>query len=90
MVAGSAEVGRGTGAMSVVWRIRGATERGMVVSMSNEKRFEVTYEQKKGIAEVFRILRDTQTGVCYLQTWSGASGGITPLLDADGRPVIQR
>lgn len=55
----------------------------------DEKRFEVVYEQKNGIAEVIRILRDHETGVCYLQTWAGASGGITPLLDVDGRPVTQ-
>ena len=55
---------------------------------SNEKRFETVYEQKT-LAESTRILRDTQTGVCYLQTWSGASGGVTALLNADGSPVVQ-
>lgn len=55
---------------------------------SSEKRFEVTYEQK-GLVEATRILRDRDTGVCYLQTWSGASGGLTVLVNPDGSPVVQ-
>ncbi len=31
---------------------------------------------------------DTQTGVNYLYRWSGYSGGLTPLLDRDGKPVV--
>ena len=31
---------------------------------------------------------DTQTGVNYLYRWSGCSGGMTPLLDRDGKPVV--
>lgn len=54
---------------------------------SNEKRFEVIYEQKS-FAESTRILVDRTTRVCYLLTWSGAAGGITVLLDADGKPVL--
>ena len=55
---------------------------------SSEKRFEVFYEQKS-LAEVTRILRDRDTGVCYLQTWSGTSGGLTVLVNSDGSPVVQ-
>ena len=36
-----------------------------------------------------RILRDTQTGVEYLFTWYGNAGGLTPLLEADGTPVVR-
>lgn len=31
---------------------------------------------------------DTQTGVNYLFHAAGYSGGLTPLLDAEGKPVI--
>ena len=31
---------------------------------------------------------DTETGVHYLTWQSGYAGGITPLLGADGKPVI--
>ena len=35
-----------------------------------------------------RVLVDTQTGVNYLFAASGYSGGLTVLLDADGKPVV--
>ena len=31
---------------------------------------------------------DTQTGVNYLFHYSGYAGGLTPLLDRDGKPLI--
>ena len=31
---------------------------------------------------------DTQTGVNYLFHYAGYAGGMTPLLDRDGKPVI--
>ena len=37
---------------------------------------------------VAEILVDTQTGVNYLYYWSGNGGGLTPLLDREGKPVI--
>lgn len=33
------------------------------------------------------VLRDTQTGVMYLAEQSGNSGGWTPLIDKDGKPL---
>lgn len=34
------------------------------------------------------ILVDTATGVNYLYRQSGYSGGLTPLLDKDGKPIV--
>lgn len=51
-----------------------------------EKRFVRTYSQ--GTLTVTEIWVDTQTGVNYLFHQSGYSGGLTPLLDREGRPVI--
>ncbi len=52
-----------------------------------KNRFEVVYEQ--GIMlNVQRILFDRETGVHYLQASFGNAGGLTPLLGADGKPVI--
>ena len=34
------------------------------------------------------IFVDKQTGVNYLWVGSGYSGGVTPLLDAAGRPIV--
>lgn len=55
---------------------------------ANDKRFEVIFEQKS-FGESTRILRDAETGVCYLHQWSGTGGGLTPLLNADGTPVVK-
>ena len=35
-----------------------------------------------------RVLVDQETGVNYLFAASGYSGGLTVLLDADGKPVV--
>lgn len=49
------------------------------------KRFEVVYSQ--GVADVIRVLMDNLTGVLYLQVQAGNAGGLTPLLDKDGKPM---
>ena len=54
--------------------------------MSNEKRFVKAYS--KGAMEGCEIWVDLQTGVNYFYHFSGYSGGLTPLLDRDGKPII--
>lgn len=54
----------------------------------DEKRFEVIYKQGSGFGAYFRILRDRETGVEYLFMGEGYGAGLTPLLDASGRPVV--
>lgn len=49
-------------------------------------RFKKVYSQ--GIGNVTEIWVDTKTGVNYIYHISGYSGGLTPLLDHDGKPVI--
>ncbi|MBD5081950.1 MAG: xylan 1,4-beta-xylosidase [Ruminococcaceae bacterium] len=57
--------------------------------MSNESRFMKAY--KEGGTGFFKtILVDKETGVNYLYVQAGYSGGLTPLLDADGKPVITK
>lgn len=51
-----------------------------------EKRFEKIYKQ--GAIDVIEIWVDTETGVNYVFRQSGYAGGITPLLDREGKPVI--
>ena len=51
-----------------------------------EKRFIKTYAQG-GMAGM-EIWVDTKTGINYLFHQSGYAGGITPLLNRDGTPVI--
>ncbi|HIQ59014.1 MAG TPA: xylan 1,4-beta-xylosidase [Candidatus Merdivicinus intestinavium] len=56
--------------------------------MAKEKRFVKLYEESIGLMGAAYILVDTQTGVHYLVAQNGTIGGLTPLLDAEGRPVI--
>ena len=51
-----------------------------------DKRFIEVYSE--GSFTVTQILVDKQTGVNYLFHASGYAGGLTPLLKADGTPVV--
>ena len=54
-----------------------------------EKRFIKTYYHGGGFSgPSTTILVDKETGVNYLYTQSGHSGGLTVLLNRDGTPVI--
>ncbi|MBC1211735.1 DUF6440 family protein [Listeria booriae] len=54
--------------------------------MVNEERFKKTYTQGK--LNVTEIWVDQETGVQYVFHMAGYAGGMTPLLDADGKPCI--
>lgn len=54
--------------------------------MNNDKRFVKIYS--KGAMEGSEIWVDTETGVNYFYHFSGSSGGLTPLLDSDGKPIV--
>lgn len=54
--------------------------------MAKNERFEKTYSQ--GTMNVTEIWVDKETGVNYVFHQSGSAGGMTPLLDRDGKPVI--
>ncbi len=49
-------------------------------------RFEKVYSQ--GTLNITEIWVDKKTGVNYVFHCSGYAGGMTPLLDRDGKPVI--
>lgn len=51
------------------------------------KRFERIYKQ--GNLQVIEIWLDRETGVHYLFQVNGYAGGLTPLLDREGQPVIK-
>ena len=55
-----------------------------------ENRFKVVLREGSSIRDdgMRQILVDTKTGVNYLVWKAGYAGGITPLLDREGRPVI--
>jgi hypothetical protein len=56
--------------------------------MADEKRFVVIYKQGGFANPGVKILVDKVTGVNYVWTESGYAGGLTPLLDRDGKPII--
>ncbi|MHC1747217.1 MAG: DUF6440 family protein [Cellulosilyticaceae bacterium] len=54
--------------------------------MGKDDRFIKTFSQ--GSINVSEIWIDKQTGVNYLFHYSGYAGGLTVLLDQNGKPVI--
>lgn len=57
-----------------------------VNKMAKNERFKIVYSQ--GTVDVTQILVDTETGVNYVFRKVAHAGGLTPLLDKDGKPVI--
>ncbi|MCI7542699.1 MAG: DUF6440 family protein [Subdoligranulum sp.] len=57
--------------------------------MSKPKRFETVYQESTMRTEK-TIFVDKETGVNYLYIANGIGGGLTPLLDSDGKPVVTR
>lgn len=51
-----------------------------------DNRFIKTYSQ--GTLDGIEIWVDKETGVNYIFRASGYAGGLTPLLDKDGKPVV--
>ena len=53
--------------------------------MAKEKRFIKVYSQGAGSTE---ILVDKETGVNYLFHSIGYAGGLTVLVDSEGKPIV--
>ena len=54
----------------------------------DENRF--VWLKSEGFLKEARIIVDTETGVNYLFVQAGYAGGLTPLLDTDGKPIVTR
>lgn len=54
----------------------------------NTDRFEKVYSQ--GVTNAVEIWVDKETGVNYLYRYAGHSGGLTVLLDSEGKPVVTK
>ncbi len=54
--------------------------------MGKNERFEKVYSQ--GAMNITEIWVDKETGVNYVFHQGGYAGGMTPLLDRDGKPII--
>jgi hypothetical protein len=62
-------------------------ESGELIAMQN-KRFETVYTQ--GVMESYKIVVDKETGINYLYVSNGSAGGLTVLLDSEGKPVAEK
>ncbi|QAA32284.1 DUF6440 family protein [Clostridium manihotivorum] len=56
--------------------------------MKEDKRFEAISTQ--GLLQSYNIIIDRETGVNYLYVSNGTSGGLTVLLDSEGKPIITK
>ncbi len=55
-----------------------------------EERFVKILSEGSSFNEIRMLYVDKETGVTYLFVKSGYGAGLTPLLDADGKPVITK
>lgn len=53
-------------------------------------RFEFKKPQKENLLTDTLIIVDKETGVNYLMVRSGYGAGLTPLIDADGKPIVTK
>lgn len=59
---------------------------------SQSNRFIVLHKEGSSLKNegLRQILVDRETGVQYLFLHSGYAGGLTPLLDAEGKPLLAK
>jgi hypothetical protein len=58
--------------------------------MASDKRFVWVDREMGGFLKEAIVIVDSQTGVNYLLVSYGYTGGLTPLLDENGRPIVTK
>ncbi|MGN0241207.1 MAG: DUF6440 family protein [Candidatus Weimeria sp.] len=58
--------------------------------MSKDKRFEVKEKESQGVMAEMEVIVDKDTGVNYLFVHDGYAGGLTVMVDADGKPIVTK
>ena len=56
----------------------------------NPKRFVWSDREMKGLCKEASVIVDSVTGVNYLYVTYGYGGGLTPLIDENGKPIVTR
>ena len=56
--------------------------------MNKHKRFVWEKQQTTGLMKQISIIIDAETGINYMFVQDGYAGGLTPLLDKNGKPVV--
>lgn len=68
-------------------RNAGRSVSGFMAKEKRDKRFSFTSE---GMLSGTSIIVDRMTGVNYLFVYEGYAGGLCPLLDAGGKPIVTK
>lgn len=58
--------------------------------MFDKKRFDIAYEEGSIAVGTRMVLVDKETGVNYLFVQNGYAGGLTVLVDENGKPVVTK
>lgn len=53
-------------------------------------RFDIRESETVNIWTQVTVIVDKETGVNYLYVNRGSGGGLTPLLDQDGKPIVTK
>ena len=53
-------------------------------------RFEIKEKDDMGFSTHAKVIIDKETGVNYLFLHHGYAGGLTPLLDKEGKPIVTK
>ena len=59
-------------------------------SIMAKDRFDIKEKETINLLTETMIIVDKETGVNYLYVHRGYGGGLTPLIDADGKPIITK
>lgn len=51
------------------------------------QRFRVVGRSNFSWVSGYKVLQDTETGVLYFHAWEGNAGGLSVMVDKDGKPV---
>ena len=55
-----------------------------------KERFDIIERENMGLITEASIVIDRETGVNYLFVHRGYGGGLTPLLDSEGKPIVTK
>jgi len=58
--------------------------------MENKEKKRFSLSKSVGALKGTRVITDTKTGVQYLFVYEGYSGGLTLLVDKEGKPLIDK
>ena len=66
-------------------------EKKIIITVIMAKdRFDIQVKETVNLLTETMVIVDKETGVNYLFVACGYGGGLTPLLDSDGKPIITK